>query len=246
MKTKFALIPAFFAAATFGTAFAQNVPADPDADENTQDGRKATDDSTEGAPVNDGTLPTPQSDNDPHPEVAAPGMPAGGVVEQAGVGGKIGYGRAGVLELGGSAGLTAATDMTQVNISPSVGWFVADNLEITGILDLAYSKAGDSDGMLTTLLVEPSYHLPFNRTTFGFLGMGMGASYVDGPGLAFAVAPRIGANVMIGRSGILTPSLSWQYNTHDTMSIDNGNGVDSQVLVVTSALRANVGYTVMW
>ena len=55
MKTKFALIPAFFAAATFGTAFAQNVPQDPDADENRQDGKKATEDSTADAPNNDGT-----------------------------------------------------------------------------------------------------------------------------------------------------------------------------------------------
>src|SRR5688572_32678525 len=91
MKTKFALIPAFFAAATFGTAFAQNVPADPDADENSQDGRTATEETTDDAPINDGTLPAPQSDDDPHPEVAAPGVPPGGLVEQAGIGGKIGY-----------------------------------------------------------------------------------------------------------------------------------------------------------
>jgi len=241
MKTTYALISAFLAAASYGTAFAQNVPADPDPDENREDGKPATADSTTDAPVNDGTLPTPQSDNDPHPEVAAPGMPAGGVVEQAGVGGKIGYGRAGVLELGGAAGLTAASDLTQVNVAPSIGWFVADNLELTGVLDLAYSKANDSDAMITTLLVEPSYHLPFNRTTFGFLGMGFGGSYVDGPGLAFAVAPRVGANFMVGRSGILSPSVSWQYNTHDTMETSEGS-----LLVVTSALRANVGYTVMW
>lgn len=241
---KLVLIPALFAAVTFSNAFAQS--NDPDPDENTQDGHAATDDSTRDAAPNDGTLPTPTSDNDPLPEVATPGLPAGGIVEQAGVGGKVGYGRAGVLELGGSAGLTAATDLTQVNVSPSLGWFVADNLELTGILDLAYAKAGDSDGMITTLLVEPSYHLPFNRSTFGFLGMGLGGSYVDGPGLGFAVAPRVGANVMIGRSGVLTPSLSWQYTTHDTMDVDTGNGTSGQLLVVSSALRANIGYTVMW
>ena len=49
------------------------------------------------------------------------------------------------------------------------------------------------------------------------------------------------ANVMVGRSGILTPSLSWQYTTHDTM--DTGQGA---LLVVSSAVRAQVGYTVMW
>jgi hypothetical protein len=229
-----------FTAATMGTAFAQNVPQD-DENDRTQDGAPATEESTDTAPANDGDLPAPKSDNDPHPEVATPGTPAGGFVEQAGVGGTTGYGRAGVLELGGAAGFTAATDLTQVNVAPSLGWFVADNLELTGIVDFAYAKTGDTDGTIVTALVEPSYHLPFNRTTFGFLGMGLGVSYIEGPGAGFAVAPRVGANLMIGRSGILTPSLSWQYTTHDTM--DTGQGA---LLVVSSAVRANVGYTVMW
>lgn len=244
---KLAIIPAMFAALTFGTAAAQNVPQDPDADENAQDGAGMDADDTRTAPPNDGTLPTPTSDDDPQPEVATPSIPTGGFVEQAGVGGNTGYGRAGVLELGGSAGITAGSDMTQVNVSPSVGWFVADNLQLTGILDLAYADVGGASSMTTTLLVEPSYHLPFNRTTFGFLGMGMGGSYVDGPGLGFAIAPRVGANFLVGRSGILTPSLSWQYNTHDTMEVATGDGdTTGQLLVVSSALRANIGYTVMW
>ena len=50
MKTKYALISAFLAAASYGTAFAQNVPADPDPDENRQDGKPATADSTDDAP----------------------------------------------------------------------------------------------------------------------------------------------------------------------------------------------------
>jgi hypothetical protein len=233
---KLVFIPALFAAATFGTAAAQNVPEDPDADENTQDGYGTTDDDTKDA-----------SDDDPQPEVATPAIPPGGFVEQAGVGGNVGYGRAGVLELGGSAGLTAGTDITQLNIAPSIGWFIADNLELTGILDLAYADLGQDSSLITTLLVEPSYHLPFNRTTFGFLGMGMGASYVDGPGLGFAVAPRIGANFMVGRSGILTPSLAWQYTTHDAMDVATGDdNTQGALLVVSSALRAQVGYTVMW
>ena len=50
-----------------------------------------------------------------------------------------------------------------------------------------------------------------------------------------------GGSFLVGRSGVLTPSLSWQYNTHDSM--DTANGV---LLQVSSAVRANVGYTVMW
>ena len=62
-----------------------------------------------------------------------------------------------------------------------------------------------------------------------------------GPGAGFAMAPRLGGNFLIGRSGILTPSLSYQYTTHD--SADTGNGV---LLQVSSAVRANIGYTIMW
>jgi hypothetical protein len=232
---------ATFAAALFGTASAQPAPSAPNDQDDQQEGEPATAETTKDAPANDGDLPAPKSDNDPQPEVATPGMPPGGFVEQAGVGGSTGYGRAGVLELGGSAGFSSGGGMTQVNVAPSIGWFAADNLQLTGMLDVAHASTDNGDGTIVTVLAEPSYHLPFNRTTFGFLGVGLGGAYVKGPGLAFAMAPRLGANFLVGRSGILTPSVSWQYNTHDTM--DTGEGV---LLQVSSAVRANVGYTVMW
>ena len=49
---KLVLIPALFAAATVGTAFAQTAPQDPDADENSQDGVPATAESTDDAAPN--------------------------------------------------------------------------------------------------------------------------------------------------------------------------------------------------
>jgi hypothetical protein len=229
---------AMFTAALVGTASAQSAPNDGD---DTQDGEPATKESTEDAPANDGDLPTPRSDNDPQPEVATPGLPEGGMVEQAGVGGVVGYGRAGVVELGGSAGFASGGGLTQVNVAPSIGWFVSDNFELTGMFDIAHARTDAGDGTMVSVLAEPSYHLPFDRKTFGFFGLGLGGAYVKGPGLAFAMAPRLGANFLVGRSGILTPSVSWQYNTHDSM--DTGQGV---LLQVSSAVRANVGYTVMW
>ncbi|MGE3547682.1 MAG: hypothetical protein AB7L28_27395, partial [Kofleriaceae bacterium] len=88
-------------------------------------------------------LPAPTSDNDTAPPVASPDvtLPPGGVVEQAGVGGTVGYGRPGVLELGGSAGLMLAPDFRTVNVSPSIGWFVAENLELSAILGVSNVKA---------------------------------------------------------------------------------------------------------
>jgi len=64
-------------------------------------------------------------------------------VRQAGIGGEVGYGRPGVVELGGSAGFTIADNYRNVAIAPSIGWFLADNLELSGILSLSYVKAGD-------------------------------------------------------------------------------------------------------
>ena len=199
-------------------------------------------------PVNQ--LPPAQSDNDPAPPVPQPNIPGltGDIVEQAGVGGIVGYGRAGVLELGGSAGLTMAQDIRALNFSPSIGWFLVDNFELSGILDVANLKAGEGNSAtIWSALVEPSFHLPFNRSMFGFVGMGVGASYVSELGTGLAVAPRIGMDFLVGRSGILRPSLSYQYTTHDAMASSDGEGnTDVTLVAISSALRFNIGYSSMW
>ena len=199
-------------------------------------------------PTAEQNLPAPQSDHDPAPPVAAPAaeLPPGGVVEQAGIGGVVGYGRAGVLELGGSAGLMMAPEFRNVNVSPMLGWFVADNLELSGILGVSNIKAGDESSTVWSALVEPSYHIPFNRTMFGFAGVGIGAAYTSQLGTGLAVAPRIGGNFLIGRSGVLTPSLSYEYTTHDVTSVEDGDMQNVSLVAVSSALRINIGYTAMW
>jgi len=196
------------------------------------------------APTASSELPPAESDNDVQPEVAAVGPPSGGIISQAGIGGTVGYGRAGVLELGGSAGFAFASDYRNVNVSPTIGWFLADNLEISAILSISNIKAEDSSSTLWSALLEPSYHVPFNRSVFGFLGLGAGASHISGLGTGFAVAPRLGANLMVGRSGVLTPSLSYQYTTISTDMTTPGS--DVTVVGVTSSVRFNIGYTAMW
>jgi hypothetical protein len=196
-----------------------------------------------GAPPTASTdLPEAKSDHDAQPEVASPGIPDGGIIRQAGVGGVVGYGRAGVLELGGSAGFAFASDYRNMNLSPTVGWFVADNLELSAILSLSNIKTGDNSATLWSALLEPSYHVPLNRSVFGFLGLGVGASHVTNLGSGFAMAPRIGMNLMVGRSAVLTPSLSYQYTT-----IESEMGpADVTVVGITSSTRFNAGYTAMW
>jgi hypothetical protein len=203
------------------------------------------------APTPSGQLPPATSDKDPAPPVPTPNVPGlnGDVVEQAGVGGVVGYGRAGVLELGGSAGLTMAQDIHMLNVSPQIGWFLVDNFELSGIVDVAHLKAGEGNtATIWSALVEPSFHLPFNRSMFGFVGMGIGASYVSQLGTGLAVAPRIGMDFLVGRSGVLRPSLSYQYTTHDAMANgDTSNGsADVTLVAVSSALRFNIGYSSMW
>ena len=193
-------------------------------------------------------LPPSRSDNDPAPQVAAPMVPAGGIVNQAGIGGSTAYGRPGVVELGGSIGLTLAGDLTQFNISPTVGWFFTDNLQLSGIIGFNYSSTSTTVGSTTVstsasslnVLVEPSYHLPINRSLFAFLGIGVGLGYADGPGAGFALAPRLGMNIMVGRSGILSPALQFVYSTSEVLRTPPGTFSGGN-----TSFGLNIGYTVM-
>jgi hypothetical protein len=186
-------------------------------------------------------LPVPQSGHDPQPPVATGVPPEGAqVIKQAGVGGEVAYGRSGVVELGGSASLTNASGLTAFALSPSVGWFFHDNLELSAIFGVSFSSVNGASSTFMTALVEPSYHVPFSKVVFGFLGLGMGLGYTTGAGAGFALAPRLGVNLLIGRSGILSPAAFFNYSTVGV----TGNA-DAQVLQVRAAYGLQVGYTVM-
>jgi len=179
--------------------------------------------------------------HDPQPTPAGLEKPKAGIVNQAGVGGDVAYGRAGVLELGGSMSFTGASDFTNLSLSPSLGWFFTDNLELSAIMRLSHISAKGVEANFFSAVAEPSLHIPLNDTVFVFGGLGAGLSWVEGPGLGFALAPRIGLNVMIGRSGILTPQLLLQYATHEAIATPEG-----ALLAVSVSYGAGVGYTVMW
>lgn len=200
-----------------------------------------------GAGADPSQLPPPRSDNDPRPTPPAPVTATGtGITEQAGVGGTQAYARAGVLELGGSMGVALANKFTNLNVSPSLGWFFINNVELSAIVGFNYAKT-EANGVTAsatyfTGLVEPSVHIPFSSSVFGFAGVGAGLAYVEGPGAGFAVAPRLGINALVGRSGILTPSLNLVYATTDAVQTPNG----ATVIGVSTTFGANVGYTAMW
>jgi hypothetical protein len=217
-------------------ALAQTVP-DPNPENRTTVG--------EGTPR--GQLPPPRSDNDAQPPVPAPTIPETGVTRQAGVGGTQAYARAGVLELGGSGGFAAASNYTRFELSPSVGLFVVDNVELSLLTAFNYFRIGSTDTAPSThatelkALIEPSFHLPFSQLAFGFLGLGAGVNYVTGHDAGFALQPRLGANFLVGRSGVLTPSLNVAYSTVDAIRTPAGT-----LLAVQTSYGVNIGYTVMW
>lgn len=206
---------------------------------------------TEQVPLGEGTppsqLPAPRSDHDPAPPVPAPTIPTTGVTTQAGVGGTQAYARAGVLELGGSAGFGAASNYTRLELSPSIGLFALDNLELSLITGFSYFRVG-ADGTNPAAsatevkaLIEPSLHLPFSQVAFGFVGLGAGVNYLSGHDAGMALQPRMGMNFLIGRSGVLTPAAYFSYSTVEAIQTEAG-----AVLALRSSYGLNVGYTVMW
>jgi hypothetical protein len=158
------------------------------------------------------------------------------------------FGREGMIEVGVSAGLTMAQDIRVVNLQPQVAWFIRDQIQLAGIVGLGNLKAGEgSSATIWTLLIEPSLHLPIGPSLFGFVAMGVGAAYVDELGAGIAVAPRIGLDVLVGERGILRPSLQYAYTTQDAMAAVNDDGTTSVTLVaISSTLRFNLGYSMIW
>jgi hypothetical protein len=153
------------------------------------------------------------------------------------------YGMKGQLELGGSAGLTVAANLRDFTLSPTAGYFLREDLAISGILHLSHVRAGDDSATVVSLLGEPSYQMAFNNRTFGFLGLGAGISYVRGVGAGVAIAPRMGVRLLVGKAGVLVPSLSWHYTTND---VDVMSGAADAMVAVSSSLRMNVGYMLLW
>lgn len=198
-------------------------------------------DDTMGGGTPERDLPPSRSSDEPRPPAPAISRPQTTVVKQAGIGGPVAYGRSGVLELGGSLAFTAADDFTSFSLSPSIGWFFADNLELSAILRISHVATGGQDANFFSALAEPSLHVPLNDMLFLFGGLGAGISWVEGPGVGFALAPRLGVNLMIGRSGVLTPQFLIQYATHDAVTTTEGD-----VLAASVTYGVGVGYTVMW
>ncbi len=146
------------------------------------------------------------ADTDPTPPAVSPslgGTVATIVVEQAGVGGPITYGAAGVLETGGYASV-AASDLGAVGIlRPYVGWFVTDGFELSLANDLVFRHVDDT-GLQVTFAgtLEPSGHIPLVTRLWLAIGCGVGVLW-NGIEAGFLATPRLGLDLLVGRSGML-------------------------------------------
>jgi hypothetical protein len=139
------------------------------------------------------------------------------------------YDTKGLFELGGNVGMDWNKDLFTLDLSPSLGYFVMDNVELTGFLRFDYENVAVAGDRVTTkrgsLVIEPSYHFDiYSETLFAFAGLGIGAGY-DGQHPDFELIPRVGLNIEVGRSGVLTPALRFPLLFGRNIGPDNHSGM---------------------
>lgn len=206
-----------------------------------------------------GALPPAVSSNDPRPPAPSPIIGRRmGLVRQAGIGGPVSYARGGVLELGGGLSYLSGHHYTNLSVTPSVGYFITNNFELSVLTTLAYNRSPNPDGNVghnTSLVavVEPSVHLPIVDHLFVFAGLGAGVAYHQQAATAvgFALAPRVGFDVMVGRSGVLTPSFNVNWSTNSVTpkaqeAVKADSNVNGRLVAVRTLLGASIAYKVMF
>jgi len=140
------------------------------------------------------------------------------VALDAGVGSPIAYASASVVELGGTLALTHQSETTLFRIAPSVGYFIVDNIELTLFPELIIANIDGETDVTVGGMLEPSYHVPFSDMFYGFLGVGFGLRYSEDPGVDFALRPKLGMDIMVGRSGILKPAVFLDIGANDGLN----------------------------
>ncbi len=152
---------------------------------------------------------TPTPPGGPPPDVRATDDVE--VAKNAGVGSDLAYASRSVVEVGGVLAFTHQSKTTEFRLSPSVGYFFIDNLELTLFPELVITRiARDGDeageGAQTDwsigAVLEPSYHMPFNDRLFAFAGLGVGLNYAeDEPTLLAELAAHAGADFFLVDEG---------------------------------------------
>jgi hypothetical protein len=163
----------------------------------------------------------------PSPPTVEARPPEATIVTGAGAGSDVAYASQFVVELGGMTAFTRRNDITMLRLAPMFGWFIIDNLEISLLPDLLLVHLDGETEVAAGFSLEPSYHVPLGDQVLLFGGLGLGARF--GTQTEFAFRPRIGLDLLIGRSGILKPALF--------LDLGSAGGLSSGGL--------EIGYTIM-
>lgn len=176
----------------------------------------------------------------------SPGSSAG-FQKRAGIGGEIAFAEAGVVELGGAIGLTSSDDVLEFSATPTVGYFIANNVQVSALGTWNYTKVDDDENNSShtsnvgTLLIEPSLHYTLTNTQFVFFGLGAGGMFAKGEKPGAALAPRIGYKQLLGRSGMVTFAVQSVFGMNES-EVQTTKGT---VLTVENAMHASLGYSVL-
>ena len=155
---------------------------------NPKDDKDRVPDVKETDHAGDEKAPTPPGG--PPPDVRVPEEVE--VAKNAGVGSDLAYASQSVVEVGGVLALRHQSETTLFRVSPSIGYFFIDNVELTLFPELIITRiaADDSAGgegaqtdFSVGAVLEPSYHLPLNDRLFAFAGLGVGLNYAEDPGI---------------------------------------------------------------
>jgi hypothetical protein len=146
------------------------------------------------------------------------------------------------FELGESLALSWFENLFELEIATSAGWFFVKRWELSAALIYEYTNVKQPDGTRkgTTLIefeIEPSYHHEIKpNLLFVFGGIGVGYGY-DGEHSELVVAPRVGINIQITRSGLLNPSV------RVPIHIGNITGPMNDELGALVGFEFDIGYT---
>ena len=197
-------------------------------DDDNDNGVDEDEDEGEGAPQTEGdgfVTTTDYSDEDPaQPEQPLRDVDSVDVAEDAGVGSELAYASQSVLELGGTLAFFHQSNTTQFSLSPFIGYFIIDGLQLSLIAQLNIlhiNGDGDADSstdVFVTALAEPSYHLALTKSLYAFLGLGFGGAFARDPKADFIFRPRIGVDILVGRSAIFKPAFYTNIGAADGFS----------------------------
>jgi len=190
--------------------------------------------------------PYPVAPVPPKPEIPDPNPR-----EYVGVGSTIAYSRSGVVEVGGAMSLSAANNFTSFSADPMIGYFIINNLELSGILGFqSFAVDGADTQSRFSLLVEPSFHYPFTNEVFGAIGWGGGIALLSGnpeggTDVGFAMVPRAGFQFLVGRSGLLNFGVRYVMMFTDVDT--NSTAFEGRsVLSFENSFDVTIGYTAMF